>query len=151
MSRIDAVTLANKDYVAELYRRYQEDPNSVDEQWSTFFAGFELGIETNGTGGSAAEVEGAGVAPVASESAVAPVIGIYDLIHSYREIGHLVAHLNPLADPPTGHPLLEPAEFGFGEGDLDRVVRCGNFRGCDEATIGQLIERLKATYCRTIG
>ena len=48
--------------------------------------------------------------------AVAPVLGVFDLVHSYRELGHLVAHLNPLAPKPEGHPLLEPAEFGFASG-----------------------------------
>ncbi len=41
--------------------------------------------------------------------------GVYDAVHSYRELGHLVAHLNPLAPKPESHPLLEPSDFGFAE------------------------------------
>jgi 2-oxoglutarate dehydrogenase E1 component len=138
MSPLETLALANKDYVAELYRRYQEDPTSVDEQWALFFAGFELATERNG-----------GAAALAVAPAAAPVVG--DLVHTYREIGHLVAHLNPLAPAPERHPLLEPSEFGFAETDLDRVVECGSFRGCARATIRELIQRLRATYCRTLG
>ena len=45
MYSLDGVALANKDYVAEQYRRYQADPASVDERWAAFFAGFELASE----------------------------------------------------------------------------------------------------------
>jgi 2-oxoglutarate dehydrogenase E1 component len=143
MPTIDSVTLANKDYVAEQYRRYKADPRSVSEEWALFFAGFELGA-----GGNGAAVGATGAAEPAGGP---PVIGVFDLVHSYRELGHLVADLNPLAPKPEGHPLLEPSEFGFGDEDLDRVVSCGGFRGCSRTSIRDLIARLQATYCRTIG
>src|SRR5438445_4906468 len=38
MQPIDSPTLANKDYVAEQYRRYMADPRSVGEEWALFFA-----------------------------------------------------------------------------------------------------------------
>jgi 2-oxoglutarate dehydrogenase E1 component len=147
MTSLDLVARANADYVEEQYRRYKADPASVDDGWRLFFAGFELGAEGNGAAPApGAAAEGGAVAPTP-----APVIGIYDLVHSYRELGHLVAHLNPLEPKPEGHPLLAPAEFGFGEADMDRVFECGSFRGCPTATLRELIARLQATYCRTLG
>src|SRR5262249_7312826 len=128
MSGLDAVVLANKDYVAEQYRRYQADPSSVDEAWALFFAGFELGAEGNGHGPQAAVPQITETAPIAAEPETVAA-GITDLVHSYRELGHLVAHLNPLAPKPAGHPLLEPEEFGFSDADLDRVVDVAPFRG----------------------
>ena len=146
MQPIDSATLANKDYVAEQYRRYKADPRSVGEEWALFFAGFELGASGNGA------VVGAAAAGAPAAAATGPpVIGVFDLVHSYRELGHLVADLNPLAPKPAGHPLLEPSEFGFGDEDLDRVVSCGGFRGCSRASIRDLIARLQATYCGTLG
>src|SRR5881392_4232152 len=141
MERIDSATLANKDYVAEQYRRYKADPRSVGEEWALFFAGFELGASGNG----------AAVAAGVPAATGPPVIGVFDLVHSYRELGHLVADLNPLTPKPAGHPLLEPSEFGFGDEDLDRVVSCGGFRGCSRTSIRDLIARLQATYCGTLG
>ena len=140
MRALDGVALANKDYIAEQYRRYQENPNSVDERWALFFAGFELAVDRNG--GAAAVV-----APAKKEA----VLEVSDLVHSYRELGHLVAHLNPLAPKPAGHPLLEAAELGFTEADLGRVVECTSFRGCAAAPLRELIARLEATYCGTLG
>jgi 2-oxoglutarate dehydrogenase E1 component len=150
MSSIDLATLANADYVEEQYRRYRTDPSSVDERWALFFAGFEFAGDGGGNG--AGKHAAAAAAPAATpEPAAEPVIGVYDLVHSYRELGHLVAHLNPLAPKPEGHPLLEPVEFGFGDADLDRVIECGNFRGCSRATLRELTARLRDTYCRTLG
>jgi 2-oxoglutarate dehydrogenase E1 component len=140
---LEDIALANKDYVAEQYRRWKADPASVGREWALFLSGFELARDGNGAGPAVATAEAA---------TPTPVIGVFDLVHSYRELGHLVAHLNPL-DPatPRSHPLLDPSEFGFGEADLDRVVACGGFRGCSRASIRELIARLQDTYCRTIG
>ena len=142
---LDLVARANPGYVEELYRRYREDPSSVEEPWATFFAGFELG----GDGAGVARLAAAGGAIPAAIAA--PVVGVFDLVHSYRELGHLVAHLNPLALKPGGHPLLEPSEFGFGAADMDRLIECGSFRGCATATLRELIARLQDTYCGTLG
>jgi len=50
-----------------------------------------------------------------------------------------------------GHPLLDPAEFGFTDADMGRVVDCAGFRGPRRAALGELIERLRGTYCGTLG
>src|SRR5438093_11947707 len=104
MERIDSATLANKDYVAEQYRRYKADPRSVGEEWALFFAGFELGASGNGAVVGAA----AAGAPVAA-AAGPPVIGVFDLVHSYPELGPLVADLTPLAPKAAGAPPPAPS------------------------------------------
>ncbi len=153
MSSLDLVSRVNADYVDEQYRRYRADPSSVDESWALFFAGFEMGVDGNGggpNGGAAAKIARAPIHPTSGRGAE-PVVGVFDLVHSYRELGHLVAHLNPLAAQPGGHALLEPSEFGFTPADMDRVIECANFLGCTTASLRELIERLQATYCRTFG
>src|SRR5437667_6544 len=142
MYSLDGVALANKDYVAEQYRRYQADPASVDERWAAFFAGFELASDNGEV--PATLIEAAGPAPVRVPDAS-------DLVHSFRELGHLVAHLNPLEPRPMGHPLLAPTEFGFTEADMERVVECGGFQGLRRAPLRELIERRRRTYCGTLG
>jgi 2-oxoglutarate dehydrogenase E1 component len=143
MDGIDALALANRDYVEALYRRYCEHPESVDPSWVTFFRTFERTPEaTNGAGAARSS---------RARRETAPMLGVFDLVHSYRELGHLVAHLNPLEPPPPLHPLLEPAEFGFGAADMSRVVDSGSFLGGDRLPLRELIARLQATYCRTIG
>jgi 2-oxoglutarate dehydrogenase E1 component len=143
MDGIDALALANRDYVEELYRRYLERPDSVDASWVAVFRALERAPESANGGRTARSGRG--------RRAAGPAFGVFDLVHSYRELGHLVAHLNPLDPPPPLHPLLEPAEFGFGPADMSRVVDSGSFLGCDAVPLKELIERLQATYCRTIG
>src|SRR5216117_2647996 len=77
MQPIDSATLANKDYVAEQYRRYKADPRSVGEEWALFFAGFELGASGNG----------AVVGAPAAAATGAPVIGVFDLVQG--DLRHL--------------------------------------------------------------
>ena len=107
MSLLDDLARANPEYVDALYRQFQRDPASVDERWALVFAGYEFAAES--------------VGPRPGEPC--PHDGILDLVHSYRELGHLVADLDPLGQSPRSHPLLRLDEFGFTEADLDRVVQ----------------------------
>ena len=133
---LDFILRANPDYIEDLYQQYRRDPRAVGADWAHFFAGFEMGSN------------GRAPAPTSARQSER-VIGVFDLIHTYRELGHLVADLNPLGDNLTEHPLLEMEEFGFGEADLDLVVQCPTFRRQPQATLRELIALLKATYCRT--
>ena len=139
-SDLDLVNRTNAEYVDRLYQQYLRDPRSVDERWALFFAGFD-----------AASGNGDWRAPTVAGAPAERQIGIYDLIHSYRELGHLVANLDPLGANRTTHPLLELSEFGFVEADLDRVVETPSFKGCDRAPLRELVALLRATYCGTLG
>lgn len=170
----DLLLQANAAYVDDLYRRYLQDPASVPADWRDAFASMADGpggMPTMGPDGtrpasvlSAGQAQtafvspssGSGSVPLPStasqaEPTVEPTIGVFDLIHSYRELGHLIANLNPLGGNPTSHPLLELEEFGFNEEDLDRTVACPSFGGCNQASLRDLIVMLRATYCGTLG
>jgi 2-oxoglutarate dehydrogenase E1 component len=136
---LDFISRANADYVEELYRQYLDDPAAVDERWALFFAGFEV---ARGNGAPAAII----TAP-ASER----IVGVFDLIHSYRELGHLIANLDPLGHNQSSHPLLELSEFGFTEADLDLVMETPSFKARKRATLRELVALLRATYCGTLG
>jgi 2-oxoglutarate dehydrogenase E1 component len=131
---LDFILRANPDYIEDLFRQYLRDPHSVGADWAHFFAGFEFGAD------------GRPAAAVQAERQT----GVLDLIHSYRELGHLIAHLNPLGGNATEHPLLALSEFGFEEADLDLVVPCPTFRGHTQAPLRELISQLHTTYCGTL-
>ena len=109
----------NQGAIEEAYRRWREDPASVDETWRAFFEGFELG--------------GAGAAAPGADTA--KQIGVVRLIEAYRDLGHFVARLDPLGEPRTTHPLLELSEFGLDEGDLDRTFDTSHFCGLPRASL----------------
>jgi 2-oxoglutarate dehydrogenase E1 component len=135
MDTFDSIARANPEYVETLYRRYREDPHSVDESWALVFAGYDFAI----AGGPAAPAAAGTSRPVA------------DLVHSYRELGHLVADVDPLDRSPRRHPLLELTEFGFEEADLDRVMDCAPFRGLGPAPLRDLAAALREAYGGTLG
>ena len=138
-------TSANAEYIEQLYEQYQRDPDALDSDWVAFFKGFEFGFRQ-----SAEEQEAAsdrGEPPLGSQTGK----GVYGLVQAYRQLGHLIARLNPLGNNRETHPLLALSEFGLGEDDLNKLVGTGGFLGNTDGTLRDLLLKLKATYCRTLG
>jgi 2-oxoglutarate dehydrogenase E1 component len=74
------------------------------------------------------------------------------MIRAYRIRGHLQADLDPLGlAPPRDHEELDPATYGFTEADYDRPIFIDNVLGLEFATIRQMLEVLRRTYCSTLG
>jgi len=74
------------------------------------------------------------------------------LIRAYRMRGHLAADLDPLQiGEREPQPELEPESYGFGEADLDREIFINGYLGLETATIREILEILKRTYCSTFG
>jgi 2-oxoglutarate dehydrogenase E1 component len=169
----DFIHRANADYIDQMQQRYQRDPRSVPEAWQAFFAGFEIGLSRsdqaaqngrlpgdhtgngqsgNGqAGGGQAASDGNLTSEQVEQHAPPLSMGVYDMVHSFRELGHFVAHLDPLGHDRGDHPLLRLDNFGMGEADLDRQVGQGSFLGKTDGTLRDLIDKLRNTYCRTIG
>ena len=72
------------------------------------------------------------------------------LIRAFRIRGHLHADLDPLGmrDIPD-HGELNPETYGFSAGDLDRPIFIDNVLGLQIATIRQIVELMRRTYCGT--
>src|SRR5436309_1746686 len=103
MQRLDFFTRANADYIDRLYEQYRRDPRSVDETWQTYFAGFD-------DAGGRTAAAGCGPAPL--------TIGVHKLVHTYRELGHFVAKLDPLGHDRGSLPLLELSQFDMKPSDF---------------------------------
>ncbi|MBV2141972.1 2-oxoglutarate dehydrogenase E1 component [Falsochrobactrum sp. TDYN1] len=75
------------------------------------------------------------------------------MIRAYRMRGHLHANLDPLglADKPNDYNELEPENYGFTPADYDRKIFIDNVLGLEYATIPEMLDILKRTYCSTIG
>jgi len=72
------------------------------------------------------------------------------LIRAYRIRGHLVADLDPLdLRDKTPHPELDPKTYGFEDSDMDRPVFIDNVLGLQIASMRQMLEIVKRTYCGT--
>lgn len=157
MDSLDFVNRANSDYIEALYQQYQKDPRSLDEHWRAFFAGIELASDASGvlpTNGSGVRIENL---PTDVQQQVTSEMqpgqestkGVYALVHMYRELGHLIANLDPLGHNRPTHPLLKLSEFGLTNADLDHHVSHGGFLGKTDGTLRDLIDKLQRTYCGT--
>ncbi len=127
---------ASSDYVEEQYRQWQRDPASLSDEWRLFFTGFDLAYSPTGE--------------VAFERA-ADQSKVASLIFAYRNLGHLIADLDPLGDNLETHPLLELETFGLGEENLDQVYDTGHLGGPGRMSLREIISVLSDTYSRTIG
>ncbi|MGE3143340.1 MAG: 2-oxoglutarate dehydrogenase E1 component [Hyphomonadaceae bacterium] len=74
------------------------------------------------------------------------------MIRAYRTRGHLAAQLDPLGlEQPKSPEELDPASFGFGPQDMDRPIFIDGVLGLETATVNQMLEILRRTYCGTFG
>ena len=136
----DVPNIANADYVDEMYEKYKADPQSVDEQWQAFFAGFELGARGEG---ASAKTD----AQWAEEHGHREAVG---LVNAYRNWGHMEADIAPMSYKRPQHPLLDLAEYGFTDDDLDEYVGNGGFVGPTDGTLRDLVAKLRETYCGSV-
>ncbi len=74
------------------------------------------------------------------------------LIRSYRVRGHLEAELDPLGlAERTQHPELDYRTYGFTDEDLDRQIFIAQVLGRESATLREIVQILRNTYCGKIG
>ncbi len=74
------------------------------------------------------------------------------LIRAYRMRGHLAADLDPLKLKATEqHPELNPETYGFTAADMDRPIFLDKVLGLESATMRQIVDIVRRTYCSTLG
>lgn len=75
------------------------------------------------------------------------------MIRAFRARGHLAAKLDPLGldDGREPQPELDPTTYGFTEADMDRKIFIDNVLGMEYATVREMVDILRRTYCQTLG
>ena len=144
---------SNLPFVEALYCQYRQQPASVPEAWRSYFAAVDNG------GGDAPVKLGPSFRPAglfhAGDSRHDGMAGLQDrvdqLIRAFRLRGHVVARIDPLGRSRPAPPELDPAFYRFTESDLRKRLSTGTMPLGKELTLAQIIERLRHTYCRSIG
>ena len=97
-----------------------------------------------------AQEKGVKVSDEQIKRAVLDSIRALMIIRAYRIRGHLVADLDPLGmRETTPHPELDPKSYGFTEADMDRPIFIDKVLGLDMATMREILDIVKRTYCGT--
>ncbi len=137
---MDLSETLSKDYIDSQYEQWKADSNAVSRDWRFFFEGFEMGH------GMDREADA-----VYDEEQVLKQSRVDELIRRYREVGHLLACLDPLTACPTDHPLLNLFAFDLTLKDLDAKFYAKGLIENHRASLKDIIQTLKETYCRSIG
>ena len=99
-----------------------------------------------------AQARGEDISSEAAQDATRDSIRALMLIRAYRVRGHLDADLDPLKlTKREAHPELQAETYGFKPEDLDRPIYIDHVLGLEYASLRQIMEVLKKTYCSRIG
>ena len=143
---------AHPSFIEAMYQKYLKDPNSVEDGWRTFFQGFDFAAKAkNGMhNGNSATLSTNG-ADLDDSTDVEKEFGVLSIIHGFRTRGHLLSHTNPIRPRKDRTPHLDLRDYNLSEQDLDQVFHAGKELELKNATLRQILERLRTIYCGTIG
>jgi 2-oxoglutarate dehydrogenase E1 component len=154
----------NLAFVEDLYAGYLREPSSVSADWQEYFAGIRNGDRPGETVFEptfartsvfnppvSLDLSQRGFREAVEEESTNLQDRVDQLIRAYRICGHLIAQIDPLGLPRPVPPELDPAHYGFAEADMDRRFSCETMHCRGSMTLRQIIERLRNTYCRSIG
>ena len=140
MSDYSYVFNAHPSFIEDMYQKYQSDPDAVDQNWRTFFEGFEFGSNGNGS------VQNA----ISSDNTVKE-FGVLSIIHGFRSRGHLLSTTNPIRTRRDRAPHLDLPDYNLSKADLHTVFIAGEEIGLKDATLGQIIDHLRLIYTSDLG
>ena len=160
---------ANAPYVAELFFKYRQDPNSVDKSWGSFFNSLnEDDISVLGDfGGPEWKKRPSNIIDDVSFNQVTQFVPNINadsfristldsirtlrLIRAYHINGHLTANLDPLnLSKKEYHPELDYKSYGLTDNDLDKEIFIDGSFGLESAPLNEIIKILKETYSSSI-
>jgi 2-oxoglutarate dehydrogenase E1 component len=159
---------ANAPFIEELYESYLDNPQAVPDEWRDYFD--KLQVLPSGDGATPArdvahapivesfaqrarqnKLRGAGL-PSAELSVERKQVYVLLLISAYRTLGARWAQLDPLKRQPRPNiPELEPAFYDLTEADMETVFNTGTLVGPERATLRDILQALRETYCSSIG
>ncbi|MEY4516536.1 MAG: hypothetical protein RL180_882 [Pseudomonadota bacterium] len=165
MHEVDAqqdtqLSAENAAYIEQLYEHYLTAPDSVGDEWRTYFDQYPKGDQPHSNvreqflllARNSTRVQPMLQSSVSSEHERRQV-GVMQLIAAYRNRGHQKAKLDPLGLALREHvPDLDLAAHGLSRSDLDTVFQTGNLAiGKAEATLGEMVTAMDSIYCNAIG
>ena len=132
---------AHPSFIENMYNKYMNDETSVEDGWRTFFEGFEFKAFGE-----------AGINGSESASAISSKeFGVFSIIYGFRSRGHLLSKTNPIKERRNRQPHLDLHDYGLESSDLNERFHAGDELGLKNATLQEILDRLKKVYCGTIG
>ncbi len=161
---------ANAPYIAELYSKYINDPESVDTTWKDFFNNLnedDYSVLKDFGGPEWKErpssiIDKNYITKVIKSNtnynseefriSTLDSIRALRLIRAFRINGHLIADLDPLGISEREYPQeLDYKSYGFNESDLEKEIFIDGSLGLEKGKLKNIIKILKETYSASIG
>ena len=151
MDKFTYIANAHVSYIDELYTAYKLDASSIDPSWKEFFDGFDFALShsSEGLGQSFPSGEAKSTAlsgTIMEVESLPQEIRVRAMIHAYRSRAHLRSKTNPVRARRDRKPLIDPDNFGLGEGDMATVFEAGKEIGIGPASLSQIVQALKTIY-----
>ena len=151
MDKFTYIANAHVSYIDELYAAYKLDASSIDPSWKEFFDGFDFALTHYGEGigqsSPSGEVKSTALSGTIMEVESLPQeIRVRAMIHAYRSRAHLRSKTNPVRERRDRKPLIDPENFGLGEGDMATIFEAGKEIGIGAASLSQIVQALKTIY-----
>ncbi|SET32576.1 2-oxoglutarate dehydrogenase E1 component [Nitrosospira multiformis] len=148
---------SNASFVEGLYAGYLQEPLSVSAEWREYFdalQGGEVPVESGKRAARPATVA-QGVETMREERLLTTErkqIAVLQMINAYRFLGVRHADLDPLQHYDKPHvPELDPGYYGLAEADMNMVFGTGSLFGPPRASLREILQTLRQTYCGKIG
>ena len=150
----------NAAFIEEIYERYLAAPSSVDPSWRQYFESLQEGsgavdVPHSPVRDSMLAQTNAAARPPAAVSVTqddGKQVSVLQLINAYRFMGHRQARLDPLLQHERPHvPELDIEFHGLSERDFDRVFNTGSLAGTQRASLREIHQIIRTTYCGSIG
>ena len=151
MKDFSYITSSHPAYIENLYTDFKKNPESVDVDLRKFFEGFDFALSSQNGNGKATATAAVSEPSQLSVSNLDKEFGVYQLILSYREKGHLVAKTNPIRERKDRRANLALSYFGLNENDLQTEFVAGKFAGVGKATLQTILDHLKKCYTGSVG
>lgn len=160
---------ANAAFVEAVYDEYLHNPNSVALAWREYFDQLAKQPEAAATRQTQPPVSGSTAAvptakpsgretqtvlpeAVAADTDDRKQVAVLQLINMHRYLGLNQAKLDPLGlKQQADVHELNPAHYGFTEADMDKVFNTGSLVGPEHATLREILQILRETYCGSVG
>ena len=123
MDRYSFLNAVHPSFIAELYDKYLQYPDTVEPSWRAFFQGFDFGIE-NGS----LETLGIEEKTEIPENFIKE-FQVIKLIDGYRSRGHLFTRTNPVRERRKYTPKLDIENFGLSQDDMQTSFKAGEILG----------------------
>ncbi|MEZ5524387.1 MAG: 2-oxoglutarate dehydrogenase E1 component [Pseudomonadales bacterium] len=155
----------NLSYVEQLYEAYLRDPDSISDEWRSYFDNLPKVNGEQTLEESYSDIESHFLTLARQGNRVCQVVDTVDVAHekkqmcvqrmivSYRTRGHQHADLDPLnLQMRAPVPDLSLEYHGLSDADLSTEFRLGTLLlGPAKAPLHEILAGLKKTYCSTIG